>query len=272
MPKIKSFITLEGTLSQEEFNNQIKEIKRLGDLKAEKEKSEQELRKMFNQATLMAQAQKWVEHETKKAKMIKWLEVYALASKKSRKSNDMLLQSLRAKFEWIINQAKKLGLPPPPTLATFRMIAEDKKRKRTKFLKEDFVTENITVDGMYRNLIPPTEVMPIDGLVINEPESGIFFMNRNTDIAFRRIKVKDIIKEVKDYLKTYSLAMMDISWSKEHLPSYMFVPSLVSPYVSYNCGPSHAKNNKSTANTAVSVKISNQITHRSSNRRFDENG
>ncbi|GJT67578.1 hypothetical protein Tco_1019058 [Tanacetum coccineum] len=70
MPKIKSFITLEGTLSQEEFNNQIKEMKRLADLKAEKEKSEQELRKMFNQATLKAQAQKWTEHEAKKVKMM----------------------------------------------------------------------------------------------------------------------------------------------------------------------------------------------------------
>ncbi|GKA62426.1 hypothetical protein Tco_0761945 [Tanacetum coccineum] len=28
--------------------------------------------------------------------------------------------------------------------------------------------------------------MPIEGLVINEPESGIFFMNRNADIAFQR--------------------------------------------------------------------------------------
>ncbi|GJX30787.1 hypothetical protein Tco_0240642 [Tanacetum coccineum] len=56
MPKIKSFITLEETLSQEEFNNQIKKMKRSADLKAEKEKSEQELRKMFNQATLKAQA------------------------------------------------------------------------------------------------------------------------------------------------------------------------------------------------------------------------
>ncbi|GJY32507.1 hypothetical protein Tco_0416976, partial [Tanacetum coccineum] len=56
MPKINSFITLEGTLSQEDFNNQIKELKMISDLKAEKEKSEQELRKMFNQATLKAQA------------------------------------------------------------------------------------------------------------------------------------------------------------------------------------------------------------------------
>ncbi|GJQ89140.1 hypothetical protein Tco_0000279 [Tanacetum coccineum] len=28
----------------------------------------------------------------------------------------------------------------------------------------------------------------------------------------RRIQVKDIVKEVKDYLKTYSSAGMDISW------------------------------------------------------------
>ncbi|GKA78806.1 hypothetical protein Tco_0785343, partial [Tanacetum coccineum] len=31
----------------------------------------------------------------------------------------------------------------------------------------------------------------------------------------RRIQVKDIIKEVEDYLKTYSSAVMDISWYVE---------------------------------------------------------
>nr|GEW54346.1 hypothetical protein [Tanacetum cinerariifolium] len=65
-----------------------------------------------------------------------WLEVHAFASKKTGKSNDMLLQSIRAKFEWVIDQAKKLGLPPPLAL------------------------------------------------VIKEHESGIFYMNRNTDIVF----------------------------------------------------------------------------------------
>ncbi|GKG45857.1 hypothetical protein Tco_0498303, partial [Tanacetum coccineum] len=30
-----------------------------------------------------------------------------------------------------------------------------------------------------------------------------------------RIQVKDIVKEVKDYLKTYSSAGMDISWYVE---------------------------------------------------------
>ncbi|GKD02336.1 hypothetical protein Tco_1177310, partial [Tanacetum coccineum] len=60
-----------------------------------------------------------------------WLEVHALASKKNGKSNDMLLQSLRENFQWVMDQAKKLGLPPPPALATFRMTTEEKKRKRT---------------------------------------------------------------------------------------------------------------------------------------------
>ncbi|GKC59297.1 retrovirus-related pol polyprotein from transposon TNT 1-94 [Tanacetum coccineum] len=42
------------------------------------------------------------------------------------------------------------------------------------------------VDGMDRNLIPSYGVMPIKGLVINEPESCIFFMNGNTYIGFQR--------------------------------------------------------------------------------------
>nr|GEZ23866.1 hypothetical protein [Tanacetum cinerariifolium] len=67
MPKLKSFITLEGTLSQEELNNQIKKLKRISDLKAQKGKSKQELRNLFNQATLKARAKKWTEHEAKKA-------------------------------------------------------------------------------------------------------------------------------------------------------------------------------------------------------------
>ncbi|GKB38243.1 putative reverse transcriptase domain-containing protein [Tanacetum coccineum] len=78
-----------------------------------------------------------------------WLEVHALTSKKSGKSNDMLLQSLRAKFQWVIDQAKKLGLPPSPALATFRMTAEDKKRKRSEILKERSTPE---ADEIFRKL------------------------------------------------------------------------------------------------------------------------
>ncbi|GJY06952.1 hypothetical protein Tco_0374006 [Tanacetum coccineum] len=113
-----------------------------------------------------------------------WLEFHALASKKSRASNNLLQQSLRAKFQWVINQEKRLGLPPPPELATFGLTAEENKRKRAEFIKEMFVTKDIRVDRMNRNMIPPPEAVPIEGLVIKELESGIFYMNMNMDVVF----------------------------------------------------------------------------------------
>ncbi|GKF61653.1 hypothetical protein Tco_0181707, partial [Tanacetum coccineum] len=57
--------------------------------------------------------------------------------------------------------AKRLGLPPPPELATFGLTAKEKKRKRAEVIKEVFVTEDVRVDGMDRNLIPPPGIMPI---------------------------------------------------------------------------------------------------------------
>ncbi|GJX48582.1 hypothetical protein Tco_0273772 [Tanacetum coccineum] len=57
-PKIKPFVTPEGPLTQEKINEQLRELKRLEDLKAENERSKQKLRKMFNLATLKARAQK----------------------------------------------------------------------------------------------------------------------------------------------------------------------------------------------------------------------
>ncbi|GKA56847.1 hypothetical protein Tco_0755919 [Tanacetum coccineum] len=205
MPKITSFTTSVGPLSQEEFNAQIKEMKRLADLKAKKEKSEQEIRKMFNQATLKAQAQKWTEHEAKKVKMMEEynhlisfkadkLPIIKIsyvvnpnkeATMKITKGDNPLNLIVHPKFriktmgfiEWL--EAIKLGLPPPPALATFRMTAEDKKRKRTKILEQVFVKENVVVDGMHRNLIPPLEIEGKKGLVIREPKSWIFYYNGN---------------------------------------------------------------------------------------------
>ncbi|GJY22078.1 hypothetical protein Tco_0394644 [Tanacetum coccineum] len=54
MPNIKSFITPEGLLSQDKIDEQLREFKRLAGLKAEKDKSEAELRKLLNPATLKA--------------------------------------------------------------------------------------------------------------------------------------------------------------------------------------------------------------------------
>ncbi|GJW04946.1 hypothetical protein Tco_1563802 [Tanacetum coccineum] len=146
--------TGNAVTTEEEPRNELVQYQeeRISDLKVEQEKLEQELRKLLNPATLKAQAQKWTEHEGKKAKMMEeynhqisfradklpiikisyvvnsrkeatmkitrgdnplnltvysnfrlkqlgfseWLEVHALASKKSGTSNNLLLQSLRA--------------------------------------------------------------------------------------------------------------------------------------------------------------------------------
>ncbi|GKD26577.1 hypothetical protein Tco_1232791 [Tanacetum coccineum] len=93
-------------VAQEDVMAQLKEMKILADLKAEKEKSEKSWKKILNPATIRAQTQKMVEHEAKRKKILKtlrfseWMEVHALASNSKGKSIDLLLQSLRAKFEW----------------------------------------------------------------------------------------------------------------------------------------------------------------------------
>ncbi|GJV99831.1 zinc knuckle CX2CX4HX4C containing protein [Tanacetum coccineum] len=162
-----------------------------------------------------------------------WLEVHALASKVKGNSNDLLLKNLKAKFQ------------------------EERKRS-SKLIKKIFVKEDIVVDGMHINLVPPPGVVPSEGLVISDPESRIFFYNEARDYLvearkivennldnlgqnwnakycklaeckasasnedplsakhqrtsnIRRIQVRNIVKEVKDYLKTYSSAEMDIS-------------------------------------------------------------
>ncbi|GKD88884.1 hypothetical protein Tco_1364391 [Tanacetum coccineum] len=135
----------------------------------------------------------------------------------------MFLQSLRAKFQWVINQEKKLGLPPPPALATFGMTAEDKKRKRTKILEEVFVNENVVVDECTGTWFLPQGLKAEKGL--SSAESWIFYYNGNWDLVMlglfeckalesnvRRIRVKDIVKKVEDYLKAYSSVGIDVSW------------------------------------------------------------
>ncbi|GJZ47027.1 hypothetical protein Tco_0600859 [Tanacetum coccineum] len=191
IPSFKSFVIPDGQLTHEDVMDQLKEMKRLADLKAEKEKSEKSLKEILNPATIRAQTQdatmritrandplNVTVHERFRLKTLgfsEWLKVHSLASKTKSKSNDLLLQSLRAKFQWVLTQAKALGIPPPPELSTFGVSINDKKRKRSsEILKEVFINNDIVVDGMHRNLVPPPGVKMRKGLVIKEPESGIF--------------------------------------------------------------------------------------------------
>ncbi|GJX33542.1 hypothetical protein Tco_0243397 [Tanacetum coccineum] len=47
---------------------------------------------------------------------------------------------------------------------------------------------------------------------IQSPVMKGLFECKASKSNIRRIRVKDIVKEVEDYLKTYSSAVMDISW------------------------------------------------------------
>ncbi|GJY23097.1 hypothetical protein Tco_0396755 [Tanacetum coccineum] len=92
-------------------------------------------------------------------------------------------------ISYIVNSSKEAtmritrGIPPPSELSTFRVSINDKKRKRSsEILQEIFVKENIVVDEMHKNLVPPPGVEGRRGMVIREPESGVFFYNGNFDL------------------------------------------------------------------------------------------
>ncbi|GJR03397.1 hypothetical protein Tco_0526381 [Tanacetum coccineum] len=144
--KGKGIATEEPLKDIMSWKKEVKEMKRLADLKAEKEKSEKSLQKA-----------------------------------------SQMIYYLKAKFEWVLTQAKKLGVPLLPELSTFGISVDDKKRKRSlEILQEVFVKENIVVDGRHWNIIPPLGVEGRKGLVIREPESGIFYYNGNFKLAFQR--------------------------------------------------------------------------------------
>ncbi|GJX98735.1 hypothetical protein Tco_0355754 [Tanacetum coccineum] len=127
----------------------------------------------------------------------KWLELHDLASK-----------------------AGKLGIPPLLELTTFELPSAEKKtcmkrKRRAEVIQEVFVKEKIVAGGMLRNLTPPAGVVGSHRLVINEPEAASnegFTECKASARNLSRIQVRDIVKEVKDYLKTYSSAGMDISY------------------------------------------------------------
>ncbi|GJS50922.1 hypothetical protein Tco_0624284 [Tanacetum coccineum] len=210
MPKLKSFITPDEQLKQEDIMDQVREMKRLADLKAEKKKSEASLKKIMNPANIKAQALKIAEYAEKRAKMLEEFNkcIYKRtnplpitkisyrvksskeASMRITRGNDPLNLTVYDKFRLRtlgFNEWLELGVPPPPELSTFGISMNDRKRKRSsEILQEVFVKENIVVDGMQRNLILPSGIEGSRGRVIREPESWIFFYNGNFDLVFQR--------------------------------------------------------------------------------------
>nr|GEX72240.1 hypothetical protein [Tanacetum cinerariifolium] len=173
----------EGQLTNEEVVAQVKEMKRLADLNDQKEKSEKSLQKIMQSGLGL---RRWPINSSMEATM------------RITRGKDPLNVNVYDKFklntlgfiewlEWVLSQAKALGIPPPPELSTFGVSINDKKKKRSSdILKEVFVQEDIVIDGMHKNLVPLPDIVGSRGQVIREPKLGIFFYNGNFDLVFQR--------------------------------------------------------------------------------------
>nr|GEV53425.1 retrovirus-related Pol polyprotein from transposon TNT 1-94 [Tanacetum cinerariifolium] len=166
----ESQLLLTSPLEEGEAKAQLQEIQRLANLKKAEEESEK-IQKKLTPATYKAQALKCNDP-----------------------LNLIVIPNIKLKMlsfsEWIevLNQAKKVGLPPPPELATFGMTCEDKKRKRTEFLKVMFVTEDI----------------------------------RNTDVAFQRESKFHLTPKVK-LIRIHNQIRVDSEIAKEMVSEMNFV-------------------------------------------------
>ncbi|GKB02255.1 hypothetical protein Tco_0830344 [Tanacetum coccineum] len=58
--------------------------------------------------------------------------------------------------KWVATIVVKLSIAPPPQFNAFELpLAEKKRKRRAELIHKVFVKENIIVDGMQRNLVPP---------------------------------------------------------------------------------------------------------------------
>ncbi|GJV95134.1 hypothetical protein Tco_1546711 [Tanacetum coccineum] len=167
---------------------QLKEMKRLADLKDKKEKFKKSLKKILNPATIRAQTQKMAEHEAKRKKMFNEYNHQI-----THRADQLLITKISYKINSSREPTIRITIANDPLNVTvherFRLktLGFNKKRKRSEILTQVFVKENIVVDGIKRNQAPPPGVEGRKGLVIKEPKEGIFYYNRNFDLVFQRV-------------------------------------------------------------------------------------
>nr|GEY09255.1 hypothetical protein [Tanacetum cinerariifolium] len=190
----------EGPLTLEEAKLQMQEIKRLADLKAKKEKSDKKLKKVMTPEELKAQEVELAAYEAKRAKMMKEYNHCM-----NFKEDHLTI----TKFSYRVNNSTKeatMRVTRNNQPLSLKKKAHKKRKRRAELIHEVFVKENIVMDGMHMNLVPPARVVRSVGLVINELEFGIFCYNENYDLVFQMenefhlatttqlIKIQDAIK------------------------------------------------------------------------------
>ncbi|GJV49876.1 hypothetical protein Tco_1440088 [Tanacetum coccineum] len=168
MPNFKSFSILDGQMTNDDVMAQLKEMKRLADLKAKKEKYGESLKKIMNPATIKAQAQKMAEYEAKKKMFDKY----------DHHITHIANQLPITKITYKVNFLGKRDSPRLKTPGFSEWLEVHALVSKTK--------EDIVVDRMHKNLIPPLKVEGRKRLVITEPRSRVFFYNGNFDLVFQR--------------------------------------------------------------------------------------
>ncbi|GJX44977.1 hypothetical protein Tco_0261653 [Tanacetum coccineum] len=201
-----------GQMTIEKSRAQMEGLRRIELLKSEKE-----LLKMLNPATIKAQTHKLAEYKAKRSKMIRGyndcitkrldpllITKISYTTSKSTKeatiritrNNDPATLTVYDNFvlkmlgltKWIkVHNLASKGLPPPTKLSAYRLnLAERKGKRDSDMIEEMFVKQDIRIPGMKRNLTLPPGIIAVKGKVIIEPEAGIFFYNENFDYVFQR--------------------------------------------------------------------------------------
>ncbi|GJV79966.1 hypothetical protein Tco_1515836 [Tanacetum coccineum] len=143
-----------------------------------------------NQSVTLAFYEKFV---LKKLGFNEWIEVHTLASKNNTKANNILLRNLEAK-------GRRRGIP-----SGHYCSADQTSERHSEGLfkaEEMFVKFDLTIEARNDVTEARKTSLGIEGLTECKASAS----------NLRRIQVKDIVKEVEDYLKTYSSAEMDINW------------------------------------------------------------
>nr|GEV26539.1 hypothetical protein [Tanacetum cinerariifolium] len=153
------------------------------DLKAAKDKSEEALKRL-TPAQRKAQKQKLTEIETKRAQKLNKSREEYLNCIELRDNQQKI-----TKFEYQVNNSTKIATMnitrnnPPLNYK----IHDDFRKRANKIRKEVFVSEDVVVDGMHRNLTPPLEItFGKSDQVLENPEAGILYFNGNWDLVFQR--------------------------------------------------------------------------------------
>nr|GEW26119.1 hypothetical protein [Tanacetum cinerariifolium] len=139
IPLYHLLCTFSKKMTLDDAKAQLTEMKRLVDLKAKQEKTKQRINNTSKQATMRIIRDNdplnlivYDKFRLKTSGINKWVKVNALASKLKSKSNDILLRNLREKLQWVMTQAKKLGILPPPKQSAFGFLLLKRREKESQ--------------------------------------------------------------------------------------------------------------------------------------------